>query len=320
MKHFIKPLDNERGVAMPLLAVTMMVIVGFTALGVDVGRIGLVADEVQNAADIAATAAAMQLVQPDPNDLAASPRDHAEQVLAENKIDNTTVGSSHLTVLETGNFNAGTFTANLAPINAVRAEVQYTVNNIVFAGLGHPTSLVTKESIAAFAPAAGGQPTIPLAIGECLLGDNCNSQSCDVTLTQIPNPDDNSAWTGFFETSSTAQIDHYFPSECDGDDPSTVPTIHVGDDISLLNGQSNLLRQVQCMLDNGLTEVLVPITTCGGSLNQTREVLGFARFEIIAVRTNGQNKGIDIQGLTSAIDGPPGGPNDFGAGKITMVR
>jgi hypothetical protein len=95
----------------------------------------------------------------------------------------------------------------------------------------------------------------------------------------------------------------------------------VGQDINLINGQSvPLLNAVKCMLDAGITEVLVPITECGGSLNQAREVLGFARFEIVAVRTSGGKKGIDIRGLTSAGDGPGGGENDFGAGKVTMVR
>jgi hypothetical protein len=141
-----------------------------------------------------------------------------------------------------------------------------------------------------------------------------------VTLTQVPNPDDNSAWTGFFDSASTSGIDVYFPEECAGEDAVTAPFISVGDYINLNNGQTNLLRQVECMLENGITEVLIPVTECGGSLNQSREVLGFARFEIVSVRTNGGNKGITIHGLTSALDGPAGSTQDYGAGLITMVR
>lgn len=321
MKHLAKTLKSEKGIALPLVAVVLLVLVGFTGLGVDVGRIGLVADEVQNAADIAATAGARQYVQPD--DSGDTPLQTALAVLGQNKINNTSVSSSNLTAFEFGNFDNGTFVANIEPINSVRAEVQYTVNNLVFAGLGHPTSKVTKESIAAFVPASSGIPTLPITVGDCLLGDECSSSSCDVTLTQVPNPDDNSAWTGFFESSSTSQIGTYFPADCPSgtSEPTEPPRIYVGQYINLLNGQSgSLLRQVQCLLSKGLTEVLVPITKCGGSLNQSREVLGFARFEIIDVRDTGGDKGIDIHGLRSAIDGPGGGSHDFGAGRITMVR
>lgn len=323
MKDLKRTLGNEKGVAVPMMAVALLVLVGFTGLGVDVGRLGLVADETQNAADIAATAGAMQLFAPSPSDPGASPRNHAENLLARNTINNTAVSPSHLTVFETGNYANGNFTANLPPINAVRAQVQITVNNLIFAGIGFPTSLVTKEAIAAFDPVGGGQPTLPLTIGECLLGENCNEGGCDVVLTQVPDPEDNSAFTGFFQTASAQQIEAFFPQDClNGNQThSDLPYVSVGDFISLLNGQSTgpLLGAVQCLVDLGMTEALVPITECGGQLNQTREVLGFATFEILSVITSGGNKGITIQGLTAQHE-LPGGGEDFGSGTITMVR
>jgi hypothetical protein len=319
MNQISKPLKNEKGVAVPMLAVSMMAIVFCVGIGVDIGRLAVVADEVQNAADIAATAAAFQFVKPGED--TSTPRESAEDILSQNEINNTSVASSNLTLLEFGNYNVDTdtFTANLAPINAAHSRVEYTANNIVFAGLGRPTTLVAKEAIAAFQPSGGGTPTIPLTIGDCLLNTGCTEDECQPTLTQVPNPDDNSAWTGFFQVASTSEISTLFPEVCE-DDAVTPPYIQVGDFINLINGQSvPLLNMVECMLENNLTEVLVPVTECGGSLNQAREVLGFARFEILAVTSKGGDKGITIRGLTSASDGPSGGEN-FGAGIITLVR
>lgn len=319
MKQLGKAVRNERGVAVPMVAIAMMALLFCTGVGVDVGRLGVVADEVQNAADIAATAAAFQYVQPGSD--TSTPRESAEDVLGQNEISNTAVASSHLTLLEFGNYNRSddTFTANLEPINAAHSRVEYTANNLVFGLLGKPDTLVAKEAIAAFNPTGSGKPTLPLTVGDCLLNPECTEDACQPTLTQVPNPDDNSAWTGFFNVANTTDISVLFPEECEPD-ATEPPTIRVGDFINLINGQSTpLLRMVQCLIDNDMTEVLVPVTECGGSLNQAREVLGFARFQLLTVVDSGGNKGITIRGLTSANDGPSGGEN-FGAGIITLVR
>lgn len=320
MERLRHKLRDEKGIAVPFLASALVAIMALTAVGVETGRLATVATEVQAAADIAATAAARQLFD-DPSEQHGTPRSQAEEVLNDNFIDGNVVSGSYLTKLEIGNYTAEAgFVANLAPLNAVRSQVDYTVDNIMLATLGMPTSQLTKVAIAAFAPATGGKPTIPLAIGECLLNSGCLEDSCQPTVTQVPSPEDNSAWTGFFGSHSTSTINTLFPAECDGD-PSQIPVVQVGDFINLIDGQSvPLLRQVECMLDAGLTEVLVPVISCDTQLNQAREVVGFARFEILSVRTSGGNKGIDVRGVVSATDGPGGDAETFGAGAITMVQ
>jgi hypothetical protein len=317
MERFRRKLRDEKGIAIPFVAVALIVIMALTAVGVETGRLATVATEVQTAADIAATAGARQLF----DDPMASPREDAEEVLNDNHIEGTVVSGSHLTELQVGNYTAATgFVANLQPFNAVKSRVEYDVANILLSFLNMPTSHVSKIAVAAFAPSTGGRPTIPIAIGDCLLNEGCLEDSCQPTLTQVPSPDDNSAWTGFFGSHSTSTISTLFPEECNGD-PSQVPYIEVGDFINLINGQSvPLLRQVQCMLDHDITEVLVPVVSCSTQFNQSREVLGFARFEILSVRTNGGHKGIDIRGLVSATDGPGGDAHTFGAGEVTMVQ
>lgn len=311
-------LKGEKGIAVPFVAVALMAIIGMTALGVETARLAAVATEVQSAAEIGATAGARHVL----SSASGTPRQHALDVLARNTIDGTVVASSHLTALEVGNYSEeGGFVFNLQPFNAVRAQVEYTVDNILFAGLGVPTSHVTKIAVAAFQPTAGGRPTVPIAIGECLLNEGCLEDSCQPFLRQVPDPNDNSAWTGFFDVASTNQIAAYFPPVCVEGTASVAPYLRVGDAINLINGQSvPLLGQVQCMLDNGLTEVLVPVVPCDTTLNQAREVRGFARFRIVAVHQTGKKKGIDIQGLVSASDNPGGSAQTYGAGTVAMVQ
>lgn len=121
------------------------------------------------------------------------------------------------------------------------------------------------------------------------------------------------------ELPASLTIAGLFPEVCGGD-PSQIPSLNVGDVINLLNGQSvQLLRKVECLLENGIDEVLLPVVSCGSERNQARAVVGFARIEILSMRTTGGNKGIDLRGVVSAMDGPGGDAESFGAGAITMV-
>jgi Flp pilus assembly protein TadG len=321
MNMLPRRLKSEKGIALPLVAVALWVILGMTGLGVETGRLALVATEVQNAADVAARSAAFEYVT---GDGTTTPRQAAEAVIAANAIDDqTSISAASLTVLEMGNWTSENgFITNLEPINAARAEVQHTADSIIMSWVGYPSSLVTKDAIAGFSPASGGRPTLPIAIGECLLDEECNEDACQPTLYQVPDPEDNSAWTGFFEEASGDQIAAYFPEECPPNGNGTTevaPYINLHDEIYLNNGQTSLLKQVECMLENGLTEVLVPVVSCGTTLNQAREVLGFATFEIIEVRATGGNKGIDMRGLTSAQNDPGGGDTSYGSGTIVLV-
>ena len=102
MEQITKALGNERGVAVPMLAVSMLALIFCVGAGVDVGRLGVVADEVQNAADIAATAGALQYVKPSGSH---TPRQSALAVLSHNTISNAAVASTNLTVLEFGHYD-----------------------------------------------------------------------------------------------------------------------------------------------------------------------------------------------------------------------
>jgi uncharacterized membrane protein len=132
-----------------MLAVSMLAILFCLGVGIDVGHLAVVADQVQNAADIAATAAARQQVMPSPDDLGSTPRASALKVLDDNYIGKTVVEDANLTLLEFGNYDrlSGNFIANLAPINAVRSRVEYLAQNLVFSGLGKPTSRVMREAV-----------------------------------------------------------------------------------------------------------------------------------------------------------------------------
>jgi hypothetical protein len=59
--HMTGRRDRERGVALFAVAIFMLVILGFTAVGIDVARLAHIATEVQSVADTAATAGALEL-------------------------------------------------------------------------------------------------------------------------------------------------------------------------------------------------------------------------------------------------------------------
>jgi hypothetical protein len=312
MRRTTHHLTNERGIALPAAAVAMVAILGLTTVGVETGRLALTATEVQNAADVAASSAANAVVDGD------DPKSAALSVLARNSIDGRSVGSSQLKSLEIGNYTTETeFVADLLPYNAARATVEYTVDNVIAAAIGMPTSTVTKTAIAAFQANSSGTPTLPIVVGDCLFDTSCLDDLCLPHLGLVPSPIDNSAWTGFFENASVSDITPYFPSECGGSDQSV--ELELGDMINVTNGDLNaLLKKVECLVDNGMTKHTVAVVECGLNLTQSKAVVGFATIEITSVRTTGFNQGITLETIVEVTEPPTGGTN-YGSGAIILV-
>lgn len=306
----------ERGFATIYLGISILALAAVATLGVDVGRIAFTATEVQSAADTVATTGAKQLILG-----TANPRTDAEDVLAANMIDGHAGQKSEIQTFETGNYDGTTdsFSAGGTPANAVRAVVSTQVNNILTAILGQPASTVTKTATAAFGSLGAGQPTLPLAIGDCLFpSPDCMDDSCLPKLLQVPSPEDNSAWTGFFDSASSNLAQDYFPAECGGS--LTPPTIRTGEDINIINGETSTLKALEDCLAAGIDTFLVPIVECGIQYNQSTPVLGFATIHVTDVNTTGNPKYAQIDVMFNAEEpGPPGGGN-FGSGSVVLVR
>jgi len=72
MKRFRNLLwpSGEQGAVAPVVALGLLALTGFMALGIDMGQLFVVKNELQNVADAAALAAAKQLIRPDANNVA----------------------------------------------------------------------------------------------------------------------------------------------------------------------------------------------------------------------------------------------------------
>jgi hypothetical protein len=308
-----KRFKEERGVAVPLVAIVMTVLVAMAGVGVDTGRVASVATEAQNAADIAALAAVRAVADED------DPTSMANETLSQNSV-NGGDASTYLTSLQLGNVDADyNFTVGGTPTNAVRAVVAATVDTIVLGSIGFPQATVTREAIATLAGMGSGVPTLPVVLGDCHFDPTCESQACMPYLSQVPDTTNNSAWTSFFlNNTNNNTVGAYINSPCgDGD----TQFIKVGDDINLNNGQSTpLLRDIQCLLNNGMNTFVIPIVPCvGGTYNQDKPVVGFAKIEIDHVISTGSPKGIWLHGIYDGSPGAPGGGN-FGLNVVSLIK
>lgn len=312
MQRLTTPLKNQRGIALPLVAVCMLAMVGLAAVGIDIGHVTSVANESQNAADIAATAGAIALAKNQ------DARTKADQTLAMNSVNNANAKTS-LTTFEVGYMGPDySFTSNMLPNNAVRAVAGATVQNILLDSIGYPTSVVSREAIATLAGIGSGIPTLPIVVGECHYNQQCYHQSCMPYLGQVPDTSNNSGWTAFFESASNPNINNYFPAPCGG---GVQQLINVNSIINLGNGQvTPLLNSVQCLLNNGIRTFTIPIVECVGTFNQPKKIVGFAKVEVDYVISSGSPKGIWLHGLYEGQKpGPPGG-GQFGLLAVTLVK
>lgn len=142
------PVDDERGAVLVFTALVIVVLLGMTALVVDMGRLFVVRAELQNAADSAAVAAASEL--PDPATAQVIALDYAAL-----QHDGPGVIATP-TDVEVGNWDYvnETFTANATPLNAVQVVTRRTaaygndVENFFGAALGIARSNVSAIAVA----------------------------------------------------------------------------------------------------------------------------------------------------------------------------
>jgi Flp pilus assembly protein TadG len=235
--------EHERGVALVAVAIFFAVLLGITAIGVDLGRLAHTSTEVQAVADAAATAGAIALNKR--NGVAGGSLPDAHVVSGDNMMNGSLAPDANVDIVE-GNYNfaTATFTAGGAKRAAVKATAHTPVTNL-FAGIfdfinngrlqGTPKgtdfkhTTVARVSIAGFAGKGSGcsapqgcsatdvncwcqrgaAPCLPIAIPSCKF-DTVVEQGLVVT----PSTSDNAAWTTFDDVASTAKLLPLFPSPC----------------------------------------------------------------------------------------------------------
>jgi Flp pilus assembly protein TadG len=322
-------LRNRRGATMVAMAVALTAFLALTVVGVDVARLAFTANEVQTVADVAATAGARALL--DGRPMVAD----AQAAVAQNRVDGGPAAIDPPGTIEQGSIDLATasFVPGGVPATAVRANAEATVQNLVASLLGNAHTVVRKTATAAFVTTGSGDPTLPLALGECHFPETCVSGSCLPHLVTAPSATDNSGWTGLLQGASQQQILSYFPAPCGGG--AAEPTIHVGDNISLSNGEvTPLFNAVRCMVCTlNINEFLVPVVQeCQNNFNQTSPVVGFATITVdhftfsdgsqrLCQPGGGAVNGIVINALfRTDVPGSPGGCPGCGSGYITLVE
>lgn len=306
-------LANQRGVMMLWIAFGLGAIIAMAAVGPGFGRMILAASEVQLAADTAALAGGIAMFQNSSSEL------EAHIVLDGNEIDNRSASTVPYDIDE-GYYDTLTqhFIVGGIPRNAVRAIVGTEIQNPFGALIQRPTQFIEKVAYSSLTGLRGGSPTLPIVIGDCYFDPDCFDQSCMPELAQVPSTKDNSAWTAFFTNTNTPNVLSFVPEPCGGGQSEALQT---GDVISVANGQMTpVLNAFVCLVDHGITEHLIPIVSCDGQFNQTKEVLGFATIELREVVLEGGEQGIVLQSVFKTdVSGTLGGTN-FGAGNLVLVE
>jgi len=300
---------HQRGAALAMTGIAMVMIAAMAVIGVDVGHVAFTANEVQALADLSATSYATTLAANLDDGTARDPVAETESVVTLNSVGSAPATMDNIASLDPGNYDPATrqFQAGGTPVNAVRATAVATVPNF-FAGIfGDPESTVTRQAIAALTP-PGKAPVLPLAIGECFWDIFQNTGDCALLphFTLVPETIDNSCWTGLLDGSASASTIAGIIRVYCGLASGTPSRVGVGDDITLINGKlTPVLRAVQDCLDAGVNEFTVPVIPCN-QCNQTGEVLSFATITVSGVVSTGAAASTGIYADSVCSVDPPG--------------
>ena len=265
---------SERGVALALVAIMLSVFLAFCVVAIELGHLGVSANEVQVVADSAATAATRSLLRNKVSGGNESPATAGARVALENTVDGQAADGSPVAVSVTqGVFNltTGSFTAGGATPNAVRTVATATVPNVLGGIFGQRTSQVQRNATAAYAGSCAATTALPLALGSCLFSQYLSNQNCSrlPALRDVPDPANDSCWTSLGpNTANTSQASAYLPSACcqggSCGGGQSAPRLRTGSQINGLSGQDTALLQIiKDCYDKGIRRFVVPVINCG---------------------------------------------------------
>jgi Flp pilus assembly protein TadG len=305
---------RERG-AIGITALFFMIALGgMLALGLNVGHMMKVRNQLQNRCDAAALAGAKQL------DGTQSMLVQAHQVALDYALKHRTDDNDNLDIdLNAGNDPAGdivhgvwdfhqadkalAFTPadNMTPaanINAVLVRSGRTVargNPLqVFFGnfLGASTTSVGAEAIAVSGSPCEGC-SIPIAFADCLVRQDDGTIDCGEVLQFASSNDDNIGFTNLLPDDS-------------GVNPPTIReimrggcrSVRVGDNIGIQNGNDfvPVFDEFAALVNQQVTAPIISPASCPDpQFNRLQPVVGFATFTILAVNRTGSDKSITIR-------------------------
>jgi len=320
---------GERGAALVAFAISMAAFFALSVVAIDIGRLADTANEVQNVADIAATAGALNLFR---GGTAGTARADAQTAAAQNSVAGSAAAIQSADV-HVGQYIPATsaFIDGASPPNAVRTTPSTTVQNL-FAGYfggDYLNTTISKRSTAGFTGLGEAKPDLPFVIGSCSFPSiqTCfGSNSCLPTLT-FTKYSNNAGWTSYATSPANQNtVNEYFPSVCGvNSSPQPPPDLTVGQSaaVSTINGNVTGLfgDLANCFAPHGpyqygVTKFIIPIVDACGQFNQNANVLGFATIVIDAVHVGG-NGNISLHSVFQDVSGPPGG-GAFGTGSVRM--
>lgn len=345
--HRRKNSHSQRGAVAIMVALSLIVLLGFASLAIDMGRFRVVSGELQNASDSGSLAAAWELDATDTGLTAAKSRgiEFAEKHSADNDpLTDVTDGD-----IELGRWNFAdkqfTVGGDTEKINAVRVTTYRGTEKgtTMIPWLGGVTGF-SGGNEKRFATAVGLGPgcgnAFPVAVPECVIKDSDGNLKCDENTELILSNDiiDNAGITSLSEDQSANVntirdlIENY---DSTGKCNSTVD-----DNIKVQNG--NPRKPVgeeirESILDKDGDGVMTPVIVCMPvvdpgvpcsqiKFNQTHAVSGYVAFElreVVLPNDPGGDKTF-IKGVcikdTKQCGGPAGGEWYGVKGKPRLVE
>lgn len=328
---------NERGIALPLAGVGILAVLGFGLVTLEIGQLGVVSSELQNAADAGAIAGAIALARE--RDVEPDVQVVVERNALTSRSGGKGVSALNVQSINVGRYIDGTFVANVLPADAVEVVLTDTVENLAYVpGSQPPNTDIAARSVAILSGCGNCRVALPLAIGCCQMGPSTHCCPPAVPIGNQCVPDPNQAITGvgtsanpqtrfttFDQTdTSWANVRSHLvqnpacPVEC-GAQASEPIASQVGQMLNLRPNttlvQAGTASCVEsCYLAADADEVMLPIVPC--ELGAQQPILGYSRFRIEAVSP----AGLTIRPLPGTIEPGPGGGAAFGVSSVILAE
>ena len=217
---------NKKGAVAPFVAIMLVVLIGCLALVVDLGKLHNVKVQLQRAVDAAALSGALKL-NGDANQV-QNAKDSAANAAAANIVNNSPLTldntATSLEILigawETGNYDktAGERFTSPTPSgspNAVKVSKSIEVTDLIFSRIwNNDAETVSADAIAV---TTFEEPGLPIALLSCIpINEGLGNTVCDIKMYKwSTDPDDTAGWTGLTFNTNAQTLKDFFSGDLD---------------------------------------------------------------------------------------------------------
>ncbi|RPJ56537.1 MAG: hypothetical protein EHM23_23245 [Acidobacteria bacterium] len=317
-----KRIGNQRGAALVMFALLLIVMLGFVALAIDLSHLFVVTNELQNAADAGALAAARVLYTPDGTAINTGANQVGHDAAEANRSEkvavevNWTGGNSGDVERGHWSFATRTFTPNdsLAPFNLwdhTTAELDLDVNFInavrvktrrdqtpaasYFAGvLGFDEFKLTRDAVAYIGFAGTLAPEEvdqPIAICKESILNEAGEYNCNIgrmiNSGNKPGTSNTGGWTNFSQPCETASVPTVDPLVCGTGNPEAIT---YGQGMGAVGGMQDVVFQHLEACANLATtmtpwKLTLPVVECpGNNVSNCPRIVGAVTLWIVWIQ------------------------------------